>query len=174
MARKTERQPPSGLWSSEHLQAWKRMHPGRDEKVADALSGMLIRNKLKFDFYEFTVLHFIRSQLGWMNFRPAFTVLVKLFRKEDGTLNQIVLNPHLFYCLLSAMACWLERPVVGQWVEALKDLDEGDFRIGLGAATVEGTETLREIKEKWNAEQNGNQRKAGNGTSEGKRTPKRD
>ena len=174
MASKTKRQPPTELWSSEHLQAWKRMHPGRDEKVADALSGMLIRNKLKFDFYEFTVLHFIRSQLGWLNFRPAFTVLVKLFRKEDGTLDQIVLNPHLFYCLLSAMACWSERPVVGQWVKALKNLDEGDFRIGLGAATVEGTETLREIKEKWNAQQNGNARKAGKSAQEGKRMPKRD
>jgi hypothetical protein len=161
MARKTELQPPTELWSSEHLQAWKRMHPGRDEKVADALSGMLIRNKLKFDFYEFTVLHFIRSQLGWMNFRPAFTVLAKLYRKEDGTLDQIVLNPQLFYCLISAMACWSERPVVGQWVKALKNLDEGDFRIGLGAATLEGTATLREIKEKWNARQNGNYRKAG-------------
>jgi hypothetical protein len=164
MARKTELQPPTELWSSEHLQAWKRMHPGRDEKVADALSGMLIRNKLKFDFYEFTVLHFIRSQLGWMNFRPAFTVLAKLYRKEDGTLDQIVLNPQLFYCLISAMACWSERPVVGQWVKALKNLDEGDFRIGLGAATLEGTATLREIKEKWNARQNGNYRKAGNCT----------
>jgi hypothetical protein len=49
MARKTELPPPTDLWSGEHLQAWKRMHPGRDEKVADALSGMLIRNKLKFD-----------------------------------------------------------------------------------------------------------------------------
>ena len=164
MASKTDLQPPTELWSSEHLQAWKRMHPGRDEKVADALSGMLIRNKLKFDFYEFTVLHFIRSQLGWMNFRPAFTVLAKLFRKEDGTLDQIVLNPQLFYCLISAMACWSERPVVGQWVKALKNLDEGDFRIGLGAATLEGTATLREIKEKWNARQNGNYRKAGNCT----------
>jgi hypothetical protein len=164
MARKTEHRPPTDLWSGEHLQAWKRMHPGRDEKVADALSGMLIRNKLKFDFYEFTVLHFIRSQLGWLNFRPAFTVLVKLFRKEDGTLDPIVLNPHLFYCLISAMAWWSERPVVTQWVNALKNLDEGDFRIGLGESTLEGTETLREIKEKWNARQNGNYREAGNCT----------
>ena len=151
MARETEPEPPTDLWSSKHLQEWKSMHPFRDEKVADVLSGMVIRHELKFDFYEFTVLHFIRSQLGWLNFRPAFTILVKLFRKEDGTLDQIVLNPHLFYCLISAMAWWRERPVVSQWVKALKNLDEGDFRIGLGAATLEGTETLRKIKENWDA-----------------------
>jgi hypothetical protein len=151
MARKTEQEPLTGLWSSDHLRAWKDLHPGRDEKVADVLSGMLIRNKLKFDIYEFTVLHFIRSQLGWLNFRPAFTILVKLFRNQDGTLNQIVLNPHLFYCLISAMAWWPERPVVSQWVKALKNLDEGDFRIGVGAATLEGTATLRQIKEEWDA-----------------------
>ena len=151
MAKKSDPAPP-GLWSDEHLQAWKKMHPSQDEKVADDLSGMLIRHKLKFDFYEFTVLHFIRSQLGWINFRPTFAILVKLFRKEDGTLNQIVLNPHLFYCLLSAMAWSTERPVVSHWVKALEHLDEGDFRIGLGAATLEGETMLRKIKEKWDAQ----------------------
>jgi hypothetical protein len=163
MARKAEAKPPTGLWSGEHLRAWKKMHPGRDEKVADALSGMLVRHELKFDYYGFTVLHFIRSQLGWLNFRPAFAILVKLFRKEDGTLDQIVLNPHLFYCLISAMAWWPERPVVSQWVKALKNLDEGDFRIGVGIATLEGTETMRKIKEKCDAQNKADTAQAGPG-----------
>ncbi len=81
MAKKSELVPPAGFWSGEHLRAWKKMHPAQDEKVADDLSGMLIRHKLKFDFYEFTVLHFIRSQLGRINFPSAFAILVKLFRK---------------------------------------------------------------------------------------------
>jgi hypothetical protein len=151
MARKADSQAPAGPWSDESLRAWKRLHPGRDDKIADLVSGLLIRHRLKFDFYEFTVLHFIRSQLGAQHFRPAFTVLVKLFRKEDGTLDQIVLNPHLFYCLILAMACWPDRPVVSEWVKALRNLEEGDFRIGVGAATLEGTGTLRTIKEKWDA-----------------------
>jgi hypothetical protein len=149
MASRSQPDPLIGLWNDEHLRIWKKMNPDRDEKVADALSAMLIHNKLKFDLYEFTVLHFIRSQLGKINFRPAFEILVKLFRKEDGTLNQIVLNPHLFYCLISAMAWCPERPVVSQWVKALKNLDEGDFKIGVGAATLEGTKTLTKIKENW-------------------------
>jgi hypothetical protein len=151
MAGKADSQVPSGPWCDESLRVWKRLHPGRDDKIADVVSGLLIRNRLKFDFYEFTVLHFIRTQLGSQSFHPAFTVLVKLFRKEDGRLDQIVLNPHLFYCLISAMACWTERPVVSEWVKALRNLNEGDFRIGVGPATLEGTETLRKIKEKWDS-----------------------
>jgi hypothetical protein len=168
MAKKSDPVPSPGLWSGEHLQAWKRMHPGRDEKVADAVSGMLIRHELKFDFYEFTVLHFIRSQLGWINFRPAFAILVKLFRKEDGTLNQIVLNPHLFYCLLSAMAWGPGRPVVSHWVKALEHLEEGDFRIGLGSATLEGETMLRKIKERWDAQNNESKADAKTGNRQGR------
>jgi hypothetical protein len=152
MAREADSQAPSGPWSDEFLRTWKRLHPGRDGKIADLISGLLIRNRLTFDFYEFTVLHFIRTQLGSQSFHPAFTVLVKLFRKDDGRLDQIVLNPHLFYCLILAMAWWPERPVVSEWVKALRNLDEGDFRIGVGSATLEGTTTLRKIKEKWDAE----------------------
>jgi hypothetical protein len=151
MAREADSLTPSGPWSDESLRTWKRLHPGRDGKIADVVSGLLIRNRLTFDFYEFTVLHFIRCQLGSDHFRPAFTVLVKLFRKEDGRLDQIVLNPHLFYCLVHAMACWPERPVVSEWVKALRDLEEGDFRIGVGASTMEGRETLRKVKEEWDA-----------------------
>jgi hypothetical protein len=161
MARGNGQDPPTGLWNNDHLHAWKKMHPGRDEKVAEALSGMLLRHELKFDFYEFTVLHFIHSQTGWINFRAAFAILVKLFRKQDGTLNQIVLNPHLFYCLLSAMAWDSERPVVSQWVKALKNLEEGDFRIGLGPATQEGADTLRKFKERWDVRQKADQAELG-------------
>ncbi len=64
-----------------------------------------------------------------------------------------MLNPHLFYCLFSAMAWSPERPVVSHWVKALEHLEEGDFRIGLGAATLEGETMLRKIKERWDAQQ---------------------